>query len=64
MIWKDWQNSEKQKEPYMKHRADRKSKITGCKFAPYEDFLGLGLTTGYSSIVVPGSGEANFDTFE
>lgn len=64
MIWKDWQTTEKQKEPYMKHRAGRKSKITGCQFAPYEDFLGLGLTTGYSSIVVPGSGEANFDTFE
>ena len=34
------------------------------KFAPYEDFLGLGTSVGFSSIVIPGSGSAQFDTYE
>lgn len=34
------------------------------KFLPFEDFLGIGTNLGFSSIVVPGAGEANFDTFE
>lgn len=33
-------------------------------FAPYEDVLGVGHTHGYSSLVIPGSGEANFDAYE
>ena len=34
------------------------------KFINFEDFLGVGTNFGYSSFVVPGSGESNFDTFE
>ena len=34
------------------------------KFRPYEDILGCTHSHGLTSIVVPGSGEANFDTFE
>lgn len=34
------------------------------EFLPYEDVLGISHDNGYSSIVVPGSGEANFDAFE
>ena len=44
-------------------------------FVPYEDCLGIGLkngkmkifdyiNSGFSSIVVPGSGEPNYDSFE
>jgi U3 small nucleolar RNA-associated protein 7 len=33
-------------------------------FCPYEDILGIGHSKGFSSIVIPGSGEPNFDTFE
>ncbi len=33
-------------------------------FGPYEDVLGIGHSKGVSSIIVPGSGEANFDSFE
>jgi U3 small nucleolar RNA-associated protein 7 len=61
-VWKDWE-LEKQKEPYMSHRVKKGSSIRSCKFSPFEDFLGLGHQAGFSSIVVPGAGEANY-TFE
>jgi hypothetical protein len=34
------------------------------RFRPLEDVLGCGHTNGVSSIVVPGAGEPNFDSFE
>mmetsp|Transcript_30292 Transcript_30292/g.29791 ORF Transcript_30292/g.29791 Transcript_30292/m.29791 type:complete len:242 (+) Transcript_30292:364-1089(+) len=61
-VWKDWE-AEKQKEPYMSHKVQKGSSILTCKFSPFEDFLGLGHYKGFSSIIVPGSGEANY-TFE
>jgi U3 small nucleolar RNA-associated protein 7 len=48
--------------PYMKYKAP--SVVSNVKFLPYEDVLAIGHATGYSSIVVPGAGEANFDAFE
>jgi U3 small nucleolar RNA-associated protein 7 len=48
--------------PYMKHK--EASQIRSLKFIPFEDCLGLATETGYSSIVIPGSGESNFDAFE
>ena len=49
----------------MKHTL-RNNKASGksLKFAAFEDFLGIGHSFGFSSMLVPGSGEANFDTFE
>lgn len=49
--------------PYMTHL------LPGCqsesvRFAPYEDFLGIGHSGGFSSMLVPGSGEPNFDSYE
>lgn len=39
--------------------------LTTCvKFRPYEDVLCIGHSHGLSTIVVPGAGEPNFDTFE
>ena len=46
----------------MKHK--ERSQIRSARFIPYEDILGLAHEEGYSSIVIPGSGEANFDAFE
>ena len=52
----------------MKHRLPHhnglRSQVSRVKFIPYEDILGVSHTYGYSSIVVPGSGEPNFDAFE
>ena len=63
-IWKDFAIS-KQKEPYMKHHfKNNKTKTKSLKFVNFEDFLGCGTNLGFSSIIVPGSGIANFDTFE
>ena len=50
--------------PYMKHRLNSGSQVCGVMFAPYEDVLGVGHSCGYSSLVIPGSGEANFDAYE
>ena len=62
-IWKDICQTEKQKSPYMSH------KLTGAtvqmvRFCPFEDSLGVGHSLGISSILVPGAGEAAFDSLE
>jgi U3 small nucleolar RNA-associated protein 7 len=63
-VWKDYYR-EKQKEPYMKHHfKNNQTKSKSLKFCNFEDFLGVGTNFGFSSVVVPGSGEPNFDTFE
>lgn len=63
-VWKGWDKEEKPKAPYMKHQIKGNNKGTEIQFAPYEDFLGIGHSGGFSSIVVPGSGESNIDSFE
>eukprot|EP00968_Pinguiococcus_pyrenoidosus_P008993 scaffold680_cov264-Pinguiococcus_pyrenoidosus.AAC.28 len=60
-IWKD-AIATKAVSPYMNHDLEGVV-IQRTKFRPYEDILGIGHAAGYSSIVVPGSGEPNFDTF-
>lgn len=40
------------------------SAISDVNFCPYEDVLGVGHHKGMSSIVIPGAGEANFDSME
>lgn len=63
-VYKDFVNN-KLAEPYMKHRLDdRNSMISSMQFCPYEDLLGIGHRTGFSSILIPGAGEANFDGYE
>jgi len=48
--------------PYMKHEVFKG--VSDIGFCPYEDVLGIGHGAGFSSILVPGSGEPNFDALE
>eukprot|EP01038_Epipyxis_sp_PR26KG_P005678 gene5678-7837_t len=38
--------------------------ISHVSFRPYEDVLGIGHTHGLTTMIVPGAGESNFDSFE
>lgn len=49
-------------KPYMHYRCN--SAVTGLQFCPYEDILGVSTYTGYSSLIIPGAGEPNFDALE
>lgn len=48
---------------YLKHRLNNAS-IQNVQFCPFEDVLGVGHANGISSLLVPGSAEANFDALE
>lgn len=61
-IWKDALVT-KAKSPYMKHRVVG-SDLQRFRFRPYEDAGIVGHSNGVASIVIPGAGEANFDSLE
>ncbi|GER30276.1 transducin/WD40 repeat-like superfamily protein [Striga asiatica] len=48
---------------YMGHSMAKGYQIGKVSFRPYEDVLAIGHSMGWSSILVPGSGEPNFDTW-
>ncbi|CAN1780509.1 U3 small nucleolar RNA-associated protein 7 [Linum perenne] len=48
---------------YMNHPIAKGYQIGKVSFRPYEDVLALGHSMGWSSILIPGSGEPNFDTW-
>ncbi len=67
-VWKDVLTgapgaSERVTSPYMQWGRDGKT-IERLRFCPFEDVLGVGHDTGFSSLIIPGAGEANFDARE
>uniref|UniRef100_A0A182QCB0 BING4 C-terminal domain-containing protein n=1 Tax=Anopheles farauti TaxID=69004 RepID=A0A182QCB0_9DIPT len=56
------QVSEDKMKPYIRHRTN--GAISSVRFCPYEDILGVGTAKGFCSLIVPGSGEPNFDSYE
>lgn len=61
-VWKDALKT-KQNSPYLTHLQEG-SAINRVRFCPYDDILGVGHAGGFSSLIVPGSGEPNFDALE
>ncbi len=61
-IWKDAFTT-KQHSPYLTHLLPG-STVVDNQFCPFEDALGVGHENGFSSLIVPGSGEPNFDALE
>lgn len=56
-------DQEKVKSPYMAWGGEGK-RIERVRWCPFEDILGVGHNAGFSSIIVPGAGEPNFDALE
>ena len=54
----------KVKDPYMGHFLNGKGPVESLRFRPFEDICGIGHAKGFSSIVIPGSGEPNLDSLE
>ncbi|CRK34442.1 hypothetical protein BN1723_004072 [Verticillium longisporum] len=54
---------EKVQSPYMTWGGEGK-RVERVRWCPFEDTLGMGHDEGFSSIIVPGAGEANFDALE
>ncbi|KMT15707.1 hypothetical protein BVRB_3g056890 [Beta vulgaris subsp. vulgaris] len=48
---------------YMNHPMVKGYQIQRVSFRPFEDVLGIGHSMGWSSILIPGSGEPNFDSW-
>ena len=60
-VWRDGL-AYKAKSPYLNHEVQA-GLLHDIKFRPYEDVLGIGHEAGLSSILVPGAGEPNFDSY-
>ncbi|OAA69615.1 small nucleolar ribonucleoprotein complex subunit [Cordyceps fumosorosea ARSEF 2679] len=54
---------QKVESPYMAWGGEGR-RVERVQWCPFEDVLGLGHDQGFSSIIVPGAGEANFDALE
>lgn len=64
-IWRGLFSSSQPKptSPYLKFGLGYGNIAERVRFCPYEDVLGVGHSQGFSSLLVPGSGEANPDFY-
>lgn len=69
-VWKDLFSKNRRdteqvkvQSPYMA-RGGEGQHIEKVRWCPFEDILGVGHDKGFSSIIVPGAGEPNFDALE
>lgn len=67
-IWKGLfdkskEDQEKIQSPYMAWGGEGR-RIEKVRWCPFEDVLGIGHDKGFSSMIVPGAGEPNFDALE
>jgi U3 small nucleolar RNA-associated protein 7 len=56
-------DQEKIQSPYMSWGGEGRA-VERVRWCPFEDILGISHDKGFSSIIVPGAGEANFDALE
>jgi U3 small nucleolar RNA-associated protein 7 len=68
-IWKDLFDTsrstapQKIQSPYLNWGNDGR-RVEMVNFCPFEDILGISHNDGFSSVIVPGAGEPNFDALE
>lgn len=55
--------AQKAQQIYLRH-TDPGSTFRTVRFCPYDDVLGVAGSKGFSSILIPGAGEPNYDSFE
>ena len=60
---KSQEEQKKSQSPYMAWGGEGK-RIERLRWCPYEDVLGISHDQGFSSIIIPGAGEPNFDALE
>lgn len=60
---KSKRDQEKVQSPYMGWGGDGQ-RIERVRWCPFEDVLGISHNKGFSSIIIPGAGEPNFDALE
>lgn len=60
-LWKD-ALSIKAAAPYLNHSVSAGT-LSDIAFCPYEDVLAMGHANGLSTMIVPGAGEPNYDSF-
>jgi U3 small nucleolar RNA-associated protein 7 len=62
-VWKDFSREGNGGDKYMSHSLG-KGVVSSLEFCPYEDILTIGHSKGTSNMIVPGSGDPIYDSYE